>query len=106
MAYGQVGLDRVTLTVFTGAQQQVHASLLQFGPGGHAGLHPARTREHQRFAVPVRSIHMRRPSRAPSATKIRRGKGMGVTVLGWRLFDTPDLADWAHLGNATPANPD
>ena len=58
---GQARLNRValanvkpvTLAVFTRAQQQVHARLLQLGLGGHAGLRPGRTREHQRTAHPV-----------------------------------------------------
>jgi hypothetical protein len=58
---GQARLDRValaneepvTLTVFTRAQQQVHAGLLQLGPISHAGLRPGRTRKHQRTAHPV-----------------------------------------------------
>jgi hypothetical protein len=58
---GQARLDRValanvepvTLAVFTRPQQQVHAGLLQLGPGGHAGLRPGRTQKHQRTAHPV-----------------------------------------------------
>lgn len=60
-ARGQARLDRValanlesiTLAVFTRAQQQVHARLLQLGPVGHAGLRPGRTRKHQRTTHPV-----------------------------------------------------
>ncbi len=62
---GQARLDRVALAnvepvalaIFTRPQQQVHAGLLQLGPGGHAGLRPGRTRKHQRLAVPVGAIH-------------------------------------------------
>ena len=61
---GQARLDRialanvepVALAVFTRAQQQVHAGLLQLGPIGHAGLRPGRTRKHQRTAHPVRPL--------------------------------------------------
>ena len=58
---GKARLDRialanvepVALAVFTRAQQQLHAGLLQLGPIGHAGLRPSRTRKHQRTAHPV-----------------------------------------------------
>jgi len=65
MVRGRARLDRVALAnvepvalaVFTRAQQEVHAGLLQLGPIGHAGLRLGCTGKYQRLAVPVGAIH-------------------------------------------------
>jgi hypothetical protein len=69
-------VEPVAPAVFVWPQQQVHAGLLQLGPGGHAGLRPGRTRKHQRLAVSVGAIHDAQAIGVPVGDEDAEGEGL------------------------------